>query len=362
MAPTPPPYGGMSLQAEKLVLQLRQEGIEVNIVSTNPDPPHLLAWLRGVSGLRTLVRETQYLASLVARMADSEIVHHFSASGFYFFAHSLPAVLLGRCFRKRVILNYRGGKAEEFLKHWGWSVVPIMRMASQICVPSEFLQEIFAKYGLNSTLLPNIAQTEMFPWKERTRFAPALLVTRHLEPMYNTECLLRAFRIVRKRFPAAVLTVAGDGSEATRLRELVAEWNLAGVKFCDAVAYLELPALYASHDIYINSSNVDNFPGALVEAACSGLPIVTTGAGGIPRMIRNGENGIVVNLNDEKALAEGVIGLVNNAPVGRSLALQARGWAEQFAWPNIFPRLMASYGAASLAAAPQLSEIETVTH
>jgi L-malate glycosyltransferase len=361
IAPASPPYGGMSLQAERLVSGLREEGILVDLLSTNPAPPRALAWVSGVPVVRTLVREVQYLTSFIRKMPGLEVIHHFSASGLYFFAHSIPALILGGLSKKRVILNYRGGKAEEFLERWAWCIVPFMRMATQICVPSEFLQQIFAKYGLNSTLLPNIAQTEMFPWKERVRFAPILLVARHLEPMYNTECLLRAFSIVQERFPQAVLTVAGDGSEAMRLHNLVAEWKLTGVKFCGAVAYRDLAALYASHDIYINSSNVDNFPGALVEAACSGLPIVTTGAGGIPWMIRNGGSGIVVDLNDEKALAAGVIAIIEDAEFGRGLAWHARSWAAQFSWANVFPKLMAAYGARVGITKPQIDEAEIVT-
>ncbi|HZZ17470.1 MAG TPA: glycosyltransferase family 4 protein, partial [Candidatus Sulfotelmatobacter sp.] len=183
-------------------------------------------------------------------------------------------------------------------------------------MPSEFLQEVFDEFGLSSTVLPNIAQTEMFPWKKRESFAPSLLVTRHLDPMYNTECLLRAFRIIKARFPEAVLSVAGDGSETMRLRDLVSQWQLDGVKFLGPIAHDELPALYASHDIYVNSSNVDNFPGALVEAACCGLPIVTTGAGGIPSMIKHRENGIVVELNDDRALAAGVGEIVERPEFG----------------------------------------------
>jgi glycosyltransferase involved in cell wall biosynthesis len=362
VAPAPPPYGGMSLQAEKIVQRLRGEGVVVDLLSTNPAPPRALAWVKSVPGLRTLVREVQYLSASIMRMADCEICHHFSASGLYFFAHSMPVLLLGRLSRKRVILNYRGGKAEEFLKHWAWCVVPFLRMATQICVPSEFLQEIFAKYGLNATLLPNIAPTEMFPWKKRIRFTPTLLVTRHLEPMYNTECLLRAFRIIQKRFPDAVLTIAGDGSEAARLHNVVAQWKLPGVKFCGAVAHRDLAALYGSHDIYVNSSNVDNFPGALVEAACSGLPIVTTGAGGIPWMIRNRESGVVVGLNDADALAAGVIAIIEDAEFGRGLAQNACRWAQQFSWANVFPKLMAAYGARVAAAEPKIREAEVVAH
>jgi glycosyltransferase involved in cell wall biosynthesis len=245
---------------------------------------------------------------------------------------------------KRMILNYRGGRAAQFLKQWGWCAVPLMRRATSICVPSEFLQRIFGEYRLPSTLLPNIAHTEMFPWNKREQFAPSLLVTRHLDPIYNTECLLRAFRIIKERFPEATLSVAGDGSEAIRLRELVSGWRLEGVKFLGPVAHHELPSLYAAHDVYVNSSNVDNFPGALVEAACCGLPIVTTGAGGIPSMIKHRQSGIVVRLNDDKALAMGVIEIIEHPEFGRSLALQARRSAEQFSWKEVLPKLLACYG------------------
>jgi glycosyltransferase involved in cell wall biosynthesis len=236
-----------------------------------------------------------------------------------------------------------------------------MRLASSITVPSEFLQQVFLNYGLCATVLPNIAQTELFLWKGRERFAPMLLVTRHLDPMYNIECLLRAFHIIQKRFPEAILTVAGNGSEEACLRTLASQWGLSGVSFCGTVAYSDLPALYASHDIYVNSSNVDNFPGALVEAACSGLPIVTTRAGGIPWMIRDRQSGIVVDLNDETALANGVIEILEHPELGRHFAQQARTWAEQFSWRNVLPKLLSSYGSEDVLRQPPFTETAGLT-
>lgn len=340
----PPPYGGMSLQAQALLARLQRENIAVEMVSVNPLPPKIFAWVRHVPGLRTAARELQYLILIARIIPGCQIVHHFVASGLYFFAYSVPLLLLSRCLKKRLILNYRGGAAPEFLKRWGWCVVPLMRRATSICVPSEFLQRSFGKYGLSSALLPNIAQIEMFPWRERKCFAPTLLVTRNLEPMYNVACILRAFRMIQDRFPNAMLSVAGDGSESPRLRQYVRDCNLRGVRFLGAVAHSDLPALYAAHDIYVNSSNVDNFPGTLVEAACCGLPIVTTGAGGIPVMIRQRENGIMVGLDDERAMSAAVIEIVENPEFGRSLARRARNWAEQLSWKEVLSRLLTIYG------------------
>jgi len=149
---------------------------------------------------------------------------------------------------------------------------------------------------------------------------------------------------VQSRFPEAILAIAGTGSEESRLRKLVHQWQLARVSFYGAVAHRDLPALYADHDIFVNASNVDNFPGALLEAACSGLSIVTTRAGGIPDMIRDHVTGLLVNLNDHQALANGVLECLEQQGLARNLAQGARAWVEQFAWTNVFPKLMECYG------------------
>ena len=64
VAPSPPPYGGMSVQAEKLLRQLVSEGIAAELIPTNPLPPRGLAILGRIPGLRTVLREIQYLISL----------------------------------------------------------------------------------------------------------------------------------------------------------------------------------------------------------------------------------------------------------------------------------------------------------
>jgi glycosyltransferase involved in cell wall biosynthesis len=126
---------------------------------------------------------------------------------------------------------------------------------------------------------------------------------------------------------------------------------LPGVTFHGAVPNAALPALYNENDIFINASNVDNFPGALVEAACAGLPIVTTKAGGIPDMIEDHKTGLLVELNDADGLATAVMECVENPVAARAMTRTARAWAEQFAWEKIFPQLLACYGRPGQAAA-----------
>jgi glycosyltransferase involved in cell wall biosynthesis len=343
IAPVPPPYGGMSIQAQKLASRLGSEGFEVTVLSTNPVFPRRLRFSERVPGLRTVVRTLLYLRSLPGGMASSDVVHHMTVCGTYFFALTVPLVLWGKVRRKRVVLNYRGGRAPAFLKSWSWAVIPFMRMADAVIVPSEFLQRTFREYRLSTEVVSNIIDTDAFPYRLRKSLLPKLIVTRHLEPLYNVECILRAFRMVKEKFSDAELSIVGTGSEEQRLRRLCAEWKLEGVTFHGHVVPAKLPALYAAHDIFVNSSNADNFPGAVVEASCSGLPIVTTRAGGIPDMIRDHENGILVGLNDHEKLAAAVVEVLEDSELAQRLAGAARSWAEQFSWNATFTALLRNY-------------------
>jgi glycosyltransferase involved in cell wall biosynthesis len=334
----------MSVQAKKLAARLSSEEIAAELIPTNPAPPRALNFLNQIPVLRTIFRELQFLMSLTRIIRNPGVVHHFSASYLFFFLHSAPVLLLGQWPGVKVVLNYRGGQAADFLRTWSWAALPTLRLADEIAVPSEFLQRVFGEFGLASTLLPNLADTELFSFVERDQFSPRLFVSRNLEPMYDVESVLRAFQIVQSRIPEAVLGIAGDGSEASRLRVLASELNLEGVTFYGAVPHDELPSFYRQYDIYVNASRVDNFPGALVEAACSGLPIVTTCAGGIPDMVRHGENGMLCEVGDVESLASNVLKIIQRPETGRYLAHNARTWADQFSWRNIFPKLMQCYG------------------
>jgi glycosyltransferase involved in cell wall biosynthesis len=334
----------MSVQAEKLRLRLLGEGLEVELISTNPSLPGTLKRAEGIPVLRTFLREILYLISLVPVIRRPGVVHHFSASYLFFFLHSAPLLFFGKFGLAKIVLNYRGGQAADFLRTWSWAAGPLLRGASQIVVPSEFLRRVFQDFGFASTALPNLADIELFPFVKRERFSPRLFVSRNLEPMYDVESVLRAFEIIQRELSRATLGVAGEGSEAPRLHSLVQELGLRGVTFYGAVPHEQLPSLYGQHDIYVNASRVDNFPGALVEAACSGLPIVTTRAGGIPEMIRNRENGLLCDVGDVNALAHGVLEITKDQNLGHQLARTARTWAEQFSWSNVFTQLAQCYG------------------
>ena len=77
IAPVPPPYGGMALQARALAKRLSAEGISVVVVPTNPKLPPLLA---NIKGIRTLAQSFVYLFRLFQTLSQAKVVHILAGS------------------------------------------------------------------------------------------------------------------------------------------------------------------------------------------------------------------------------------------------------------------------------------------
>ncbi|HKY07029.1 MAG TPA: glycosyltransferase, partial [Candidatus Binatia bacterium] len=234
IAPFPPPYGGMALQARSLADRLSAEGISVVVIPTNPKLPRLLGRIKGI---RTLAQTAVYFVRLVHALSQVTVVHILAASYLYFFVRVVPALLLGRVFGRRVILNYRGGEAPHFLALYGFLVRPLLRLASIITVPSRFLAETFSRHKLPAVIVPNPIDLERFQYRPRKHLLPRLLVTRNLEPMYNIRMAVLAYEIIKHEYPDAHLDIVGTGTEEPMLMSWVEERGLADVVFHGAVGH-----------------------------------------------------------------------------------------------------------------------------
>jgi glycosyltransferase involved in cell wall biosynthesis len=333
IAPTLDILGGQGVQAAALMAGLRRDGVAVDLVPINPSFPPPLAWLRRRRYARTLLNQALYLPSL-ARLRHADVVHVFSASYWSFLLGPVPAVTAARALGKRVILNYRSGQADDHLARWGPLVHPWLRLVHEIVVPSEYLRQVFAAHGYRARVIRNVVDTTRFRYRERAPLRPRLLSARNLEPHYRVDVILNAFALLRERYPDATLTVAGYGSEEARLRRLAAGLGDA-VRFAGRVEPEGMPALYDAADVFVNASVVDNQPVSVLEALAAGLPVVSTGAGDIPAMVRDGETGLLVPSDDPAALADAVTRLLEQPAQGRALAQRGRELVRAFAWPRV---------------------------
>lgn len=112
------------------------------------------------------------------------------------------------------------------------------------------------------------------------------------------------------------------------------------MKFYGRLPHEKLPDIYDQYDILINASNIDNFPSSVVEAFASGLPVVSTNPGGIPYLVKDGEAGLLVNVNDCEALAQKVIFLLENPSFALEMARKARAECEKYKWEKVKKTLL----------------------
>jgi len=349
VAPVPPPYGGMALQAALLRRLLNEDGVKADLIGHNQPFPAPLRFLELVPALRAVLRSARFCLQFWKNIRDKDVVHILSASWLHFLMVVCPAIWMGRLRGKRVVLNYRAGDADQFLRHFGWLTRSFFKMADITVTPSKFLADVIQRrVGVPVAIVPNIVDLSAFRYRDRLPLQPKMLVTRHLEAGYDLECVLRAFGLVQKVHPEASLWIAGTGSAERRLRWLVATWKLQNVRFLGYIDHDSLPELYNQCDIMLNGSRVDNFPGSLMEASAAGLAVVSTDAGGIPHMYESGKNALLVNIGDWKTLGSEVLRLLLDQDLAAKLISAGLELSQQCEWRSVRRVLYAVYGWNSL--------------
>ena len=161
----------------------------------------------------------------------------------------------------------------------------------------------------------------------------------------GTECLLEAFALLRRAGrPRATLRIAGFAAEssagrtyARRARSLGVE---AGIEWLGRLDAQRLANELAAADVFAYPTHIDNSPNALAEAMLVGLPCVATYVGGIPSMIVDARDGLLVPSRDPFALADGVCTLLDDRGLAEEVGLRARATALQRHDPETVTRRM----------------------
>ena len=343
MAPSFDILGGQSVQAARLFECLGKEPLlQAGFLPINPRLPGFLRPLQRIKYVRTVVTSMAYLASLVLQVRSYDVLHVFSASYFSFVLSPTPAILIGKLYRRKVLLNYHSGEAEDHLRRWRTSIATI-RLADSVVVPSEYLVRVFASFGLKASAIFNLIDTGKFRFRERTPLRPVFLSNRNFEKHYGVDHVLRAFAIVERKVPNASLNIAGDGSQNRALKTLAQELGLRNTTFLGRVDPSSIADVYDAADIYLNGSEIDNQPLSILEAFSCGLPVVTTDAGGIPDIVSDERTGMMVRCGDYAEMAERALRLLNSPAFAKKLVDQARIECSKYRWENVRDAWISAY-------------------
>jgi glycosyltransferase involved in cell wall biosynthesis len=322
----PPDPGGPASHAPALADFLAERGHDVQVVTTATAEPtqrrYPVHWAQRRSPLRhaqaaRLVRE-------VARGAD--VVYATSmirraAIGSRLARRPLVVKLVSDEVFERAARGGRYvGTLDEFQRIGGGARVRFLRAsrnaalktASHVFCPSAYLRDVALRWGLDAarvSVLPNPAP-EIPPMPPREQLRDELGLERdvlvfagRLGPQKALDVGLQALATTAD----VTLVVAGEGPERDALERRVGELDLDGrVRFLGSVPRERVLRLFRAADASLLPSVWENFPHTVVESLAVGCPVIATAVGGVPEVVRDGENGLLVAPGDPAALAKAI--------------------------------------------------------
>ena len=273
-------------------------------------------------------------------------------------------ILIGRFLRRPVLVFWRGWDAPlsglpEFPGGNNGRLCRIYKSATAHIVLSERFKEDLLRWGfkgpihVETTVVADecLAGSPQPPQGERVR--TNLLYLSRVEIAKGVFELLDAYKILKARNPAYTLTIGGDGPELESLREYAKQQQLTDVVFTGFLKGQAKVDCYRQGGVFCFMSYTEGMPNAVLEALAMGLPVVSSDAGGLRDILRDGENGFIVpfvkepapkKTFDPVAVADAIERLVTTPELhGRVATINWRYARQRFAAPVVAKRLDSIY-------------------
>lgn len=306
---------------ETLSADLRLEGYEVIVTSKK-----IAKSYRMMDMIATFFRSKKAI--------DLVLIDTYSTTNFWY---AVVIAKLCRTYSISYISILHGGNLPARLKSHPKTCNTLFNNAKINIAPSGYLYDAFAKAKYeNLTLIPNTIQLDKYIFKERKTLAPKLLWVRSFAQIYNPKMAVEVLSLLIKEYPEAQLTMIGpdkDGSLES-CKEYAVSHNLP-VTFTGKLSKEEWIKLSQETDIFINTTNFDNTPVSVIEAMALGLPIVSTNVGGMPFLIENKKDGILIEPDKPEIFTAEILKLLKNPEDTYHMTLKARDKVTTFDWTVI---------------------------
>jgi glycosyltransferase involved in cell wall biosynthesis len=293
-------------------------------------------------------RLADMLATVWTRRREYDIAHIDVYSAAAFFWAEAAAFALRRI-GKPYVLTLHGGALPEFAAEWPGRTRRLFASAAAVTAPSGFLLEEMRRYRTDLRLIPNAIEVARYPFRLRDNPQPRLVWLRAFHDIYDPSLAVRAYASLRAQFPAATLDMVGpdkgDGSLG-RAQALAAEFRVP-VTFYGRVPKTDIPAWIDRGDIFLNTTTIDNTPVTVVEAMACGACVVSTNVGGIPHLIDDWSDGLLVNPGAPHEMAGAIARVLSDRALAARLSGAARTKAEGLDWAVVLPQWNALLGAAA---------------
>ena len=264
------------------------------------------------------------------RRTDYILIDTFSTLNFYY---AFIISQLARLFSIKYIPILHGGNLPSRLDKSTFISKLIFNNSYKNIAPSKYLAFEFEKRNYKTVYIPNGIPIEEYTYKARKNLTPKLLWVRAFEKTYNPLLAIKVLEKLREHYSEASLSMVGPDKDGSlqRSKELVSKLNLTkNITFTGVLPKEEWHKLSENFDIFINTNNTDNMPVSILEAMALGFPIVSSDVGGLPFLISDGEDGLLVPVNNEEMMVNSIVELINNPIKAAKLSENARKKAENF--------------------------------
>jgi glycosyltransferase involved in cell wall biosynthesis len=204
------------------------------------------------------------------------------------------------------------------------------------CASRALADVVAARFGIprdRIRIVPNAVDHDLFtPAPSGGRRPPTVLYVGKVAPLKGAADLAEAIPRILRRVPDARVVLAGSDHPGTRLdstrAEILATLRAAGaasrVTFLAPMARSDLVRVYQAADVCVLPTLWDNFPNTCLEAMACGVPVVATAVGGLPEIIRDGDDGVLVPPHDPARIADATVGLLLDGARRRVMGEAAR--------------------------------------
>ena len=171
-----------------------------------------------------------------------------------------------------------------------------------------------------------------------------LLFVGGLRPVKGVRYLIESMSIIKQRDRNIRLLIVGDGEQRRNLEKSTEKLNLGKwISFAGEIPSERVAEYLVASDIFVLPSLSEGFPLTVLEAMASGLPIVTTRVRGLPEIVKDNENGCLVQPKNPGQIAEKVLLLLENDDLRQRVSENNREKAKQYTWESVAKNLEEIY-------------------
>ncbi len=210
----------------------------------------------------------------------------------------------------------------------------VARQAKTIIVPSEYLKKIIGMWGIDQEkiiVIYNAFEAPRFGVFKKNTNEIIIISAGRLVPWKGFKVLIEVFEKLSKQFSDLKLVIIGDGPERKNLELQITNSKLNDkIILLGAVSRQKVLEYLSSANIFVLNTAYEGFSHQILEAMALGVPVVTTNIGGNPEIVKNGENGFLVEFNDTKILMIKITEILESKDLAEKFSQKSKEDASKF--------------------------------